>query len=142
MKRGKRVDGKVKPVRARKKATAQLSTPEMHTRPKTYELLVIHGDEEGEAGMVRMTSREVFEANCPGESPEFYGDMEEADISDAMRDRAERLASIEEKWHPDDLDTIAAACTDYVIEFRDMKELDTTKVNQVKMPATPIRHGK
>jgi hypothetical protein len=142
MQKGKRTDGKRKTVTARKKAKAvvQQSTPESRTKPKTYEVMQV--DSDMEAGMVRMTAREIFEENCPGERPDTYEGMEETLIHTRMHQQATRLTVLEDKWHPADVTTVADACTDYVLEFRQLKRLDTVQLNKIKVPTTPVPHGR
>ncbi len=140
--KGKRPDGKRKSVTARtnRKPTVQESTTDPRTRPTTYEIMQIDSDDE--LGMVRMTPREIFELNCPGETPEQYEGMPEKEIRARMRARASQLTVFEDKWHPEDVGKVADACTDYILEFREMKRLDAALLNKVKVPATPVQRHK
>ena len=142
MLKGKRPDGKRKSVTARTngKPTVQLSTTDPRTKPRTYEIMQIDSDDE--LGMVRMTPREIFEQNCPGETPEKYEAMPEKEIRARMHARASQATVFEDKWHPEDVGKVADACTDYILEFREMKNLDTTLLNNVQMPATPVQRRK
>ncbi len=106
------------------------------TAARTYELTVIDSDE---AELVRMTAREIFEANCPGATPEAYEGMEEEEIRAKMLDLADRLALYEEKWHPHDVEVVADACTDFIVEMRELKRLDGAPVNRPKAQASKSR---
>lgn len=124
---------------SRIKEEIQTSTPESRMKPKTYEVMQIDSDDE--LGIVRMTAREIFEENCSGQSPESFDGMDEKQIRARMHAQASRQVLLEDKWHPEDVRTIAEACTDYVLEFREMKKLDTQQLNtNTRMPAEPIPH--
>lgn len=98
-------------------------SPKLHrSSPRTYELTVADSDE---AELVRMTAREIFEANCPGATAESYDGMEEEEVRATMLDLADRLALFEEKWRPEDVEVVADACTDFIIEMREMNQLDS-----------------
>lgn len=141
MKKSKRTNKKLTSrTPSRKKEDIQASTPESRMKPKTYEVMQIDGDDE--LGVVRMTAREIFEQNCAGETPESYDGMDEWQIRSRMHAQASRRVLLEDVWHPDDVGTIAEACTDYVLEFREMKKLDTRQINSVRVPATPVPRKK
>jgi hypothetical protein len=119
----------------RMKENVQVSTPEPRPKPKTYEVLQVDSDDE--LAIVRMTAREIFEENCVGHTPETYTGLDEVQIRDRMRVQAGRRVLLEDKWHPEDVSTVAEACTDYILEFREMKKLDAAQINRVAVPATP-----
>jgi hypothetical protein len=114
----------------------QVSTPESRTKPKTYEVMQIDSDDE--LGIVRMTAREIFEQNCDGQAPDAFDGMDLDQVRARMREQASRQVLLEDKWHPEDVGTIAEACTDYVIEFRELKKLDTQQMNSVRVPAEAV----
>ena len=122
------------------KEDIQVSTPEPRTKPKTYEVMQIDSDDE--LGVVRMTAREIFEQNCRGEDPAAYEGMDEGQIRARMRAQASRKVLLEDAWHPDDVGTIAEACTDYIIEFRRMKKMDTSQLNRTRVPAEAVTRKK
>ena len=123
--------------RNKNKEDIQVSTPESRTKPKTYEVMQIDSDDE--LGIVRMTAREIFEINCAGQDPETFEGLDPEQIRARMRAQASRQVLLEDKWHPEDVSTIAEACTDYIIEFREMKKLDTRQLNtNIRMPAEPV----
>ncbi len=140
--KGKRPDGKRKSVTARTngKPSVGQSTTDPRTAPRTYEIMQIDADDE--LGMVRLTSREIFEQNCPGETPDKYDGMSEKEIRTRMHARASQATVFEDKWHPEDVGTVADACTEYVVEYRRLKKLDTAMLSNVGMPATPIQRQK
>jgi hypothetical protein len=141
MKKSKRTNKKLQSRPSpRIKEDIQVSTPEARMRPKTYEVMQIDSDDE--LGIVRMTAREIFELNCAGQDPEAFEGLDLNQIRARMRAQASRQVLLEDKWHPEDVSTIAEACTDYVIEFREMKKLDTQQLNSVRMPAEPIPRKK
>lgn len=141
MKKSKRTNKKLTSrTPPRRKEDIQASTPEQRTKPKTYEVMQIDGDDE--PGVVRMTAREIFEQNCAGETPESYDGLDEGQIHSRMRAQASRRVLLEDIWHPDDVSTIAEACTDYIMESREMKKLDTRQMNSVRVPATPVPRKK
>lgn len=124
-------------IPSRVKKSIQTSTPESRTKPKTYEVMQIDSDDE--LGIVRMTAREIFEQNCAGEDPDAFNALSPEQILARMRAQASRRVLLEDKWHPEDVSTIAEACTDYVLEFREMKKLDGQQLNtRARMPAEPI----
>jgi hypothetical protein len=129
MKKGKQTAGK----RTIGMATARHVAEE--AKPTTYELLLV--DLDGEPGTISMTGREVFENNCPGESPEQYEGIDEADVLARMLSQADRLAIIEDRWHPDDVPLIAQACTDFIIDIRESRKLDSMPPAGMKIPARP-----
>ncbi len=137
--KGKRPDGKRKSVTARtnRRPIVGESTTDPRTEPKTYEIMQIDADDE--LGMVRLTPREIFEQNCPGETPDRYDGMPEKELRARMHARASQATIFEDKWHPEDVGKVAEACTDYILEFREMKKLDSALLNRVKMPATPVQ---
>ncbi len=138
MKKSKRTNKKLtsRPP-SRMKEDIQTSTPESRRKPKTYEIMQIDTDDE--LGIVRMTAREIFEENCSGQTPEAFEGMDERQIRARMRAQASRQVLLEDKWHPEDVGTIAEACTDYILEFREMERLDGQQLNTtVRMPAEPI----
>ncbi len=141
MKKSKRTNKKLtgRPPR-RTQVNIQMSTPESRTKPKTYEVMQIDGDDE--LGIVRMTAREIFEQNCVGENPDAYEGLDEGQIRARMRAQASRRVLLEDTWHPEDVGTVAEACTDYVLEFRELKKLDTQQMNSVRMPAEPVSRKK
>ncbi len=115
----------------------QVSTPEPRTKPKTYEVMQIDSDDE--LGIVRMTAREIFEQNCVGQNPDTFEGLDLDQIRARMRAQASRQVLLEDKWHPEDVSTIAEACTDYIMEFRELKKLDGQQLNtNVRVPAEPI----
>jgi len=137
MKKSKRTNKKLTSrTPPRMNENIQVSTPEPRTKPKTYEVMQIDSDDE--LGVVRMTAREIFEQNCAGQNPEAYEEMDPEQIRARMRAQASRRVLLEDIWHPDDVSTIAEACTDYILEFREMKKLDTRQLNSVRMPAEPV----
>lgn len=142
MKNSKRTNKKLLGrVSARVKKDIQVSTPEQRMKPKTYEVMQIDTDDE--LGIVRMTAREIFELNCAGQAPEAFDGMDPDQIKAQMRAQAGRLVLLEDKWHPEDVGTIAEACTDYIIEFREMKKLDGQQLNtRMRMPAEPVLRKK
>lgn len=137
MKRSKRTNKKLTGrTPPRMKENIQTSTPEPRTKPKTYEVMQIDTDDE--LGIVRMTAREIFEQNCAGQSPDAFDGMEERELRARMRAQASRRVLLDDRWHPVDVGTIAEACTDYILEFREMQTLDIQQLNSVRMPAEPV----
>lgn len=137
MKKSKRTNKKLQSrTSPRIKEDIQVSTPEQRTKPKTYEVMQIDTDDE--LGIVRMTAREIFEQNCAGQDPDAFDGLNPEQIRARMHAQASRRVLLEDKWHPEDVSTIAEACTDYILEFREMKKLDTQQLNSVRMPAEPI----
>ncbi len=110
--------------------------------PRTYDLIPVESNAMEAAGVVRMTGREIFENNCPGETPELYDGLDEDEIHAKMFDQADRLAVFADKWHPDDVVKIANACTAFIVESREMKKLDTAHFKKDKQPVTTVPRGK
>ena len=137
MKKSKRTNKKLtsRPP-SRTKQNIQRSTPGPRTKPKTYEIMQIDSDDE--LGLVRMTAREIFEQNCAGENPDAYDGLDEGQVRARMRAQASRRVLLEDTWHPEDVGTVAEACTDYILEFRELKKLDTQQMNSVRMPAEAV----
>ncbi len=125
---------------SRMKENFQTSTPEPRTKPKTYEVIQIDSDDE--LGIVRMTAREIFEQNCAGQSPDAFDGMDQGQVFARMRAQASRRVLLEDRWHPEDVGTIAEACTDYILEFREMQQLDSQHIGSVRMPAEPVSRKK
>jgi hypothetical protein len=141
MRKSKRTNNKLTSrTETRMKENIQTSTPESRTKPRTYEVLQIDTDDE--LGVVRMTAREIFEQNCAGQDPEAFDGLNPEQIRARMHALASRQVLLEDKWHPEDVRTIADACTDYILEFREMKKLDSQQLNSVRMPAEPIPRKK
>src|SRR5512132_3395523 len=123
MKKSKRTNKKLQSrTSPRIKEDIQVSTPEQRTKPKTYEVMQIDTDDE--LGIVRMTAREIFEQNCEGQGPDAFDGLNPEQIRARMHAQASRRVLLEDKWHPEDVSTIAEACTDYILEFREMQKLD------------------
>jgi hypothetical protein len=142
MKKSKRTNNKQQSLTSpRIKEGIQVSTPEPRTKPKTYEVKHIDGDDE--LGVIRMTAREIFEQNCAGQHPDAFEGLGIDQIKARMRAQASRKVLLEDTWHPKDVSTIAEACTDYIIEFRELKKLDGQQLNNaVRMSAEPVSRKK
>lgn len=138
MKKGKRPDKVKKSIANDAQLEAESSTNETELRPKTYSLMPVSNDDD--ATLVQMTSREVFENNCPGEDPECYDGLDEAAIYAKMFDQADRLAANEGKWHPDDAEKVAIACTDFILDSL-RRNLDMKQIREGKQsgPGGPSR---
>jgi hypothetical protein len=131
MKKGKRTEKMKKPYAKLSQPAAGGAPPAQQVIPKTYSLVPV-GD-SGEEGMVEMTSRELFEINCPGIDPAFYDGLDETTIYAKMFDRADRLAVMKGKWHPDDVSKVAMACTDFVLDSL-RRNLDMRQLKDGKQP--------
>jgi hypothetical protein len=121
------------------KENIQTSTSEPRMKPKTYQVMQIDSDDE--FGVVRMTAREIFEQNCAGQELDSFDGMSPEQIRARMRAQASRKVLLEDVWHPEDVGTVAEACTDYILEFREMKKLDAQQMNNVRAPAEAVQRN-